>query len=184
MNDVLRRCRGARILALLCNPPLRETSLTTSWRNLQTLRGVLGANEIVICNLIEVPSRSSEELGHLSGLVDLSQLAVRIKSEASMASLVVAAWGTHRPAGWKARHWSELIISTLDGLADSGHDGAIHVGPSARHPSRWRQYTSPVHQRFVGPTFENRLRESLQWSGMDFLRLSAQPSGARHPKSD
>ncbi len=169
VHDLIRSCQGSQILAVLCNPPLKQAPLTTSWRNLQTLGTVLGAAELNISNLIEESSRSSEDLAHLSGTIDMDQLSLRIRSAAATADVAVAAWGIHPPAGWKARHWADLINSALSGLADSGHSGVVHVGPSTRHPSRWRQYTSPLHERFVGSTFEDRLLESLQWSPTDAL---------------
>jgi hypothetical protein len=171
MQEMLKRCQGAQILAILCNPPLKQPSLTTSWRNLQTLKEVLGAKEVLISNIIEVPSRSTEELRHLSGMLDPEELKMRIRSAADSADVTVAAWGAGAPAGWKKGHWASMINSVLVAMADSGHEGAIHVGAGTRHPSRWRQYTSPIHQRYSGASFEHRLLQSLQWSSIDLLQL-------------
>ncbi|MFK4362879.1 hypothetical protein ABH939_006414, partial [Rhodococcus sp. 27YEA6] len=167
MQEFIKRCQGAQILAILCNPPLKQSSLTTSWRNLQSLKEVLGAKEVLISNIIEIPTRSTEELRHLSGLLDHEELKTRIRSASGSADVTLAAWGAGAPAGWKKGHWAGMINSALVGMIDSGHDGAIHVGTGTRHPSRWRQYTSPIHQRYSGASFEDRLLESLQWSSTD-----------------
>lgn len=169
MQEMLKNCQGARILAILCNPPLKQPSLTTSWRNLQVLKEVLGAKEVLISNIIQVPTRSTEQLRHLSGLLDPEELETRIRSDAGSTDITVAAWGAGAPAGWRKGHWASMINSALVGMTDSGHEGAIHVGPGTRHPSRWRQYTSPIHQRYSGGSFEERLLESLRWSAIDQL---------------
>lgn len=167
--------KGSRIIAVLCNPPLKPPEQTTSWRNLQCLKTALKADDITICNLIEAPSQSTRDLRHLADVIDTTDLQGRVRSATAQADLVIAAWGTTAPAGWKVGEWSRLIMSTLHGMAESSHTGAIHVGPGCRHPSRWRQYTSPQHNRFDGDTFQDRLLDSLQWSSVK--NLAARSTG-------
>ncbi|GHP20054.1 hypothetical protein RN2511_047900 [Rhodococcus sp. NKCM2511] len=169
MLELIDRCKNADLVAILCNPPMRDPSLTRSWANLAILRDALNARTVTICNLIEVQSRSSEELGHLTGTVDTEDLSRRIKAAADGSSVAVAAWGTNAPSGWRVRHWADVVNSTLTGLSNAGHSHVAHVGPGTRHPSRWTQYTSPVHKRFDGPTFPDRLIQSLRWSPVTAL---------------
>ncbi|WP_074317224.1 DUF1643 domain-containing protein [Micromonospora cremea] len=153
-----------RLLAVLCNPPLRAARDTTSWRNLEVLAGVLCAGSVAIVNLIDEPTRSTSDLLHVAGKVDLEALTHRLKAAAQTADLVLAGWGSGAPAGWRKHEWLALVEAAVRGVAAGGHERIAHVGEAPRHPSRWRQHTSPIHDRYAGATFELRLSAALRWS--------------------
>lgn len=150
------------IVAILCNPPLGKSRDTITWRNLAVLQDVTGANRLEIVNLISVPSASTKDLAHLCGNVDVDDLAERTYRGAKKAELVVAAWGVVAPAGWKRTEWSRLTNMALDSAAEAGHGSVIHVGDGPRHPSRWRNYSSPVHGRYSGNSFDERLEQAIR----------------------
>jgi hypothetical protein len=168
---------GSHLLAILCNPPLKDDQeATTSWRNVRLLADVLGFETLVIANVIEQPTRSSEDLRHLSGRIDLVALSFRVELSAKDAQMVVGAWGTCPPAGWRKSHWAQLLSAVTDGLTAAGHREVAHVGKSTRHPSRWRQHTSPIHNRYSGDTFESRLLDALAWSDLKELVIEPPPA--------
>jgi Protein of unknown function (DUF1643) len=158
-----------RLLAVLCNPSLQDTESTTSWRNLTSLAAVVRAGSVTIANLIEVPTRSTQDLAGLGDPLDLPRVTRRLEVAARSADVVVLGWGTRAPRGWSARAWRDLVASAVRGLRDAGHEQGMHVGVGARHPSRWRQHTSLVHGRYVGETFELRLHDALRWTSLQDL---------------
>jgi len=168
-----------RLLAVLCNPSLRPTRATTSWRNVMALATVLDAASVRIANLIEVPTRSTTELAELAGQVVGDDVRRRLHYEAGSADVVVVGWGTSQPRGWSVHAWRELVAAAARGLTDARHDGVLHVGLGARHPSRWRQHTSPVHDRYPGETFELRLLSALRWTPLSKLALHPRSNGVR-----
>ncbi|MFE9188872.1 DUF1643 domain-containing protein [Micromonospora sp. NPDC007208] len=174
-----------RLLAVLCNPPLGAAKDTTSWRNLEVLAGVLHADSVDIANLIEEPTRSTRDLFHVAGKVDLETLTFRLKVAAQSADVVVAGWGVGAPAGWRKHEWLALIEAAVRGLAAGGHDRVAHVGRSPRHPSRWRQHTSPIHDRYAGATFELRLAAALRWSPIESTAATDKrvPTGPGEPEA-
>ena len=162
--------RGTRsLLAVLCNPPLGSPEETTSWRNVEVLTRVLEAGSFNVVNLIEQPTRSSRDLRELADSLDLDALAWRVSTAATSADLVVVGWGTGAPAGWRKARWSAVVHAAVTGLTQAGHSRVAHVSRVPRHPSRWRQHTSPIHERYAGATFEDRLRAALQWSSPEDL---------------
>jgi hypothetical protein len=152
---------GPRLLAVLCNPSLRATESTTSWRNVKTLAAVLGSPSVRIANLIEVPTRSTTDLAELADQLVVDDVRPRLSHEARSADLVVVGWGTRPPRGWPIQAWRALVTAAAQGLTDARHEYVVHVGVGARHPSRWRQHTSPIHARYDGETFEARLQSAL-----------------------
>ena len=153
-----------RLVALLCNPPTnRVAEQTITWKNLSVLAGVFGIADIGIVNLVSHATASIDRLFPFAGTVDYEALAAQTQSAVADA-IVVAAWGTAPPPGWPCGDWRKLISAAMSGTEAAGQKQLVHIGPKTRHPSRWRQFTSPVHNRFSGVTFEARLKESLQWS--------------------
>jgi hypothetical protein len=157
----------ARLLAVLCNPSTKPTELTTSWRNVRSLAAQLGSEEPTIENLIEVPTRTTVELASAQWIIDEAALAARLEAASRRADLVVAGWGSGRPASVSSASWRAVVGAAVRGLAAGGHTGVWHVGPGMRHPSRWRQHTSPVHDRYAGATFEDRLLTALRWTPIE-----------------
>jgi len=157
------------LLAILCNPPLRSPETMTSWKNLTVLQQVLGAATFDILNVIDQPTRSTTELEVTDGQLDLYLLESRVRAAAQGAGTIVAAWGTRAPGRWPRYAWQDLIQATGQGLQAAGHSRLLHVGPTPRHPSRWRQHTSPVHCRYPGDTFEQRLLAALHDSSVAAL---------------
>jgi hypothetical protein len=152
------------MLAILCNPPMKPAGCTTTWRNVEALSAVMGASSFAIANLIEQPSRSTRDISALAGKVDLDALTLRLQTMAMSAELVVVGWGARAPAGWHGHQWQAVLNAATCGLVAGGHEWVAHVSETPRHPSRWRQHTSPFHERYNGATFELRLEAALRWS--------------------
>ncbi len=153
-----------RLVALLCNPPTsRPTEQTTTWKNLTVLAGLFGIADIEIVNLVSQATKSTDLLFPFVGTVDCEALAAQTKVAVTDA-LVVAAWGTDSPPGWPCGDWRKLVAAAMSGAEAAGQKRLVHIGPKTRHPSRWRQFTSPVHNRFFGASFGARLQEAIQWS--------------------
>jgi len=142
---------------------------TTSWRNVKALAAVLGSPSVRIANLIEVPTRSTTDLVELADQLVADDVRPRLCHEGRSADLVVVGWGTRQPRGWSVQAWRALVAAAAEGLTDARHDYVVHVGIGARHPSRWRQHTSSVHDRYDGETFEARLRSALRWTPLSEL---------------
>lgn len=170
---------GPRLLAVLCNPSFRPTESTTSWRNVRALATVMDAASLDISNLIELRTRSNTELVGVAGQVDLDDVRRRLRDAARTADVVVVGWGTRQPRGWPIQTWRDLLAAAAQGLSDAHHDTVLHVGVGARHPSRWRQHTSPVHDRYDGETFELRLRSALRGTPLSELVSDRRSMGAR-----
>lgn len=154
---------GGGLLAVLCNPALKEPSQTITWRNLAALGRHLGTTSVRIENLIQVPTRSTSLLGEFAGRVDPAELELRLQVAAQEVSGIVVAWGTGSPPGWTKADWQLLIRAATRGLCQGGHTRVAQVGGAPRHPSRWRQHTSVIHDRYAGDTFDERLGEALGW---------------------
>jgi len=154
----------SKMLAVLCNPPLKPARGTTSWRNVEVLSAVMGASSFAIANLIEQPSRSTSDISALAGKVDMGALTLRLQTMAMSAEFVIVGWGAGAPAGWHGHQWQAVLNAATCGLAAGGHEWVAHVSETPRHPSRWRQHTSPVHERYSGATFALRLAAALRWS--------------------
>ncbi len=163
----MRGC--SRLLVVLCNPPLGRAENTTSWRNVEALSSVIGIGQFKITNLIDHPTRSTRDLVDLVGTIDLDALRLRLSSAARHADVTVAGWGVRAPAGWQKSQWSAVVGAAAQGLSEGGHRQVWHVGGGPRHPSRWRQHTSPIHQRYLGSTFEARLASALIRSDVESL---------------
>ena len=159
-----------RMLAVLCNPPLGEPERTTSWRNIKVLASVLGVESFSVVNLIPQPTRSTVDLADMAGKLDLFDVELRIAHAARAATVVVAGWGAGAPTGWPRSEWRNVVRAAATGLAAAGHQRVVHVSGTPRHPSRWRQHTSPVHDRYEGSSFEERLRTALNWSAVENLQ--------------
>ena len=153
-----------RLVALLCNPPTNKSAEDTiTWKNLKILGGLFGLTSIKIVNLVPRATKSTDDLYPFAGSVDYDALAARTQ-RAVTGAIVVAAWGTGPPSGWPRNDWRKIVAAAMSGVEAAGQLQLAHIGPKTRHPSRWRQFTSPVHNRFLGTTFELRLAEALQWS--------------------
>lgn len=153
-----------RLVALLCNPPANKSAEDTiTWKNLKVLGGLFGLTCINIVNLVPRATKSTDDLHPFAGSIDCDALAARIQRSVAGA-IVVAAWGTGPPLGWPHDDWRKIVAAAMLGVEVAGQVQLAHIGPKTRHPSRWRQFTSPVHNRFRGTTFELRLAEALQWS--------------------
>ena len=158
-----------RLVALLCNPPTNKPpEETITWKNLTVLAGLFGFANIEIINLVPHPTKSNRYLHPFAGTVGFEALLAKTQL-AVAGSTVVAAWGTTPPPGWPRDDWRKLISAAMTGAEAAGVDRLAHVGPKTRHPSRWRQFTSPVHKRFSGTSFEARLAEAVQWSSPSAL---------------
>lgn len=127
------------------------------------LAGLFGLANIEIVNLVSQPTKSRNHLSPFAGTVDYEDLAVRTQL-AVTGAMVVAAWGTAPPPGWPCCDWRKIVAAAMSGTESGAQTQLAHIGPKTRHPSRWRQFTSPVHNRFFGTSFEARLAEALQWS--------------------
>lgn len=153
-----------RLVALLCNPPTnRAVEQTITWKNLTVLAGLFGLADIEIVNLVSQATASTDHLFQFVGTVDYKVLATQTRI-AARGAVVVAAWGTDSPPGWPCGEWRKLVAAAMSGAEAAGQKQLVHIGPKTRHPSRWRQFTSPVHKRFSGATFEARLTEAIRWS--------------------
>src|SRR6266511_19863 len=131
-----------RLIAVLCNPPLGEPEQTTSWRNIGVLTSILGFQRFAILNIIEQPTKSTADLADLAGKLDLIEVELKMENASRSAAGVLVA---------------------------GGHRRVVHVSDVPRHPSRWRQHTSPVHGRYSGSSFEQRLGSALRWSEVENL---------------
>jgi hypothetical protein len=156
--------RPGRLVAVLCNPPLRRAEQTTSWRNIEILTSVLGCGAFDLVNLVEQPTKSTVDLIHFAGALDLDDVECRIGLATRSAAVVAVGWGARAPTGWRRQPWRDLVAAAKNGLATAGYVRVAHVSDVPRHPSRWRQHTSPVHHRYVGSCFEERLAAALRWS--------------------
>jgi hypothetical protein len=74
---------------------------------------------------------------------------------------VMAAWGLSSLAGAARRNRIEQLRWLLDIASSHGHNYVWTIGGQPRHPSRWHQYVSDVHERTMGGTFEERLQQVL-----------------------
>lgn len=169
MNDdafpswLTERAGAGGLLAVLCNPPLKEPSDTVSWKNVAVLATILGHATVKVENLIEVPTKSTHFLAGLADDVDTASVQRRLSAAAATAEAVIVAWGTANPPGWSRGDWAQLTGAAYRGLLLGGHSVIGQIGGAPRHPSRWRQHTSPIHERYHGGTFEERLRHALSW---------------------
>ncbi len=158
-----------RLIAVLCNPPLGEPEQTTSWRNIGVLTSILGFQRFAIVNIIEQPTKSTADLADLAGKLDLIEVELKMENASRSAAGVLVGWGACAPAGWRLQQWRSLVTAATKGLVAGGHRRVVHVSDVPRHPSRWRQHTSPVHGRYSGSSFEQRLGSALRWSEVENL---------------
>jgi hypothetical protein len=151
-----------RALAILMNPVPHER-VTTSERNVRICAGLLGCEDVEIVNLHAWPTR---DLPALAAVAHQAQgwLEARaaIERALSSADVLIAGWGVGRFSRDARSHLDNQLRWLATAAEGAGHSSAFQVGDPPRHPSRWRQFTSPVHERFEGATFEERLRNSLQ----------------------
>lgn len=151
------------LLAVLCNPALKDHRRTITWKNVAVLAECLGTSGFAIENLIEVPTKSTTLLAPLAGCVDVDQLELRLERAAYSSTVAVVAWGTGSPPGWSRSQWRALTGVASSALRRGGHRRVLQIGGAPRHPSRWRQHTSPVHERYRGDSFPERLKDALSW---------------------
>jgi hypothetical protein len=123
---------GRRLLAVLCNPSLRATESTTSWRNVRSLAGVVCADSVTIANLIELPTRSTQDLAGLTHRLGLVRGGV-FKAVAGKAWLLgpadlAAGWD---PAGDERISVWEVVIRLAKALAESGPAEAARLMAAA-----------------------------------------------------
>lgn len=158
-----------RLVAVLCNPSLRPAEQTTSWRNVEVLTSILECESFELANLIDHPTRSTVDLSDLAQAVSVDDVERRISNATQLATVVAVGWGARAPAGWRQRDWRNLVTAAARGLSTAGHARVVHVSNVPRHPSRWRQHTSPTHHRYAGSCFEERLAAALHWSDVHEL---------------
>lgn len=155
------------LLALLCNPTLGEVRSTITWRNLEVLAGLLHVDHLRVENLICVASVNTRALREAWGNIDLDRWRATLAVSASASDFVLSAWGTYPPRGWPTSQWRAITSATVDTLVAVGHERLLQVGAGPRHPSRWRQHTSPIHKRYAGADFPQRLLEAISWSPLN-----------------
>lgn len=160
-----------RALAILMNP-VPHDRLTTSERNVRICADLLGCAEVEIVNLHAWPTRDLPALAAVAhqeqGWTDAR---TAIERGLPRADVLIAGWGVGLFSKEARSHLEDQLRWLAKAAEAAGHSTAYQVGDLPRHPSRWRQFTSPVHERFEGATFEERLRNSLQ------VRALARPHG-------
>ncbi len=103
-----------------------------SRRNVGVAASVLRATSFSIANLIHAPTVDLPQLSEVGQRRDL--------------------WVTSRTKPGK-----HLALATR-----LGHTEAFLVNGEPRHPSSWRQYVGPRHNRYAGDTFDQRLLRALR----------------------
>lgn len=149
-----------RLLVLLASPPVTSGRRTLS--RLASLPQVLPCSSVTIANLYSTPAIDLPALSEVGASPD-GWLRARGPINEALANCdeIMAAWGLFALAGPARRHRSEQLSWLLAAASSNGIDHVWTIEGQPRHPSRWHQYVSDVHQRTAGGTFEERLRQVL-----------------------
>jgi len=124
---------------------------------------ILGYDRSMIVNLFGRPSRSSRDIAVLGkepeGWYDARQ---ELSEAISVADGVLLGFGLIPSSRESGPHLRAQLQWLREELRKQGHLSVWQVGDRPRHPSRWHQYVSDVHQRTDGGSFHERLHQALR----------------------
>ena len=157
--------------------PVPHERVTTSERNVRICADLLDCGGADIMNLHAWPTRDLPALAAVAHQAEgWLEARASIEYGLSKADVLIAGWGVGRFSRDARSHLENQLRWLATAAEVAGHDSAYQVGDPPRHPSRWRQFTSPVHERFDGATFEERLRNSLQVRALARFQDESGPS--------
>lgn len=151
---------GSRTLgAVLLNPSTGQGEQTL--RHLRFAQQALRCESLVVANLFPVASRDMWAISDLGREADswlpAREEIIRLLDDSDE---IVVAWGVSRIPGPAHGHF----LDQTDWVRTRARERGLRIwtmGGRPRHPSRWHQYVSDVHQRTSGGTIASRIAESL-----------------------
>ncbi|WP_157251982.1 DUF1643 domain-containing protein [Nonomuraea typhae] len=146
------------LCAILLNPALRPLESTTTFRNVRSALPVVSCNELVVANLLNIPTKDALALNRTKiDDQELREARALISPKLQQADVVILAWGVGGMSGQARLALQRQTAWLRDMLNRTNHDQVWTVTGRPRHPSRWRQYVGPEKRRVSGSCFEERL---------------------------
>lgn len=137
------------LAAILASPPLTTGQRTLA--RLEMAREILGYDDVVVANVVDVATRSTGELATVGGEPDVWVRArPQLRAAITQADVVMLGYGCTEPSGPARLHfraqaaWLQDLVNQL-GLP------VVMVGNAPRHPSRWQRWTSRQHPDLAFP---------------------------------
>lgn len=147
-----------QLCAVLLNPPTTSGDRTRA--AVHRAAGLLGYDDVVIANLIRLPTPTSRDLGNFVARQDWLAAREHVQDGLASSHGLLFAWGLLAHLGAARRTAEEQVRWLLEDAHHRGHQAAWAVG-QCRHPSRWHQYTADRHGRAPDGNANERLRHVL-----------------------
>lgn len=145
------------LAAILATPPL--TTGTRTLARLESARELIGADRVLVGNLLAVPTAHVGEITQLGA--DLEQWVESrpaITECVESADALLLGFGVSSPSGVARRHFQSQV-DWLMTLLDEKAAPVYLVGNKPRHPSRWQRWTARAQP---GLPFQEALARELR----------------------